>query len=86
MDQLEDMICEDTDRTQMIKIFRLLCIQSLTSGGIRTNKLDSIRRLIAQTYGYEHLFTMLNLEKAGTLLISQLYSQWYDAKSINTKY
>ena len=65
MDQIEDMICEDTDRTQMIKIFRLLCIQSVTAGGIRTNKLDSVRRLIAQTYGYEHLFTLLNLEKAG---------------------
>jgi hypothetical protein len=62
---LEDFICSDVDRIYLSRVLRLLCLQSLTSSGIRTAKLDSIRRLIVQTYGYEHLYTLVNLEKAG---------------------
>jgi hypothetical protein len=40
-------------------------LQSLTSGGIRAARYDSFRRMIAQTYGYQHLYTLSNLEKAG---------------------
>lgn len=38
---------------------------NLAFEGIRSSRLESIRRLIAQTYGYEHLFTVHNLERAG---------------------
>jgi hypothetical protein len=41
------------------------CLQSLTSGGIRAARYDAFRRMIAQTYGYQHLYTLSNLEKAG---------------------
>jgi len=67
IDQIEEMICADTDRTLFYRVVRLLCLQSLTAGGIRSNKLDAIRRLVVQTYGYEHLFTLSNLERAGLL-------------------
>jgi hypothetical protein len=50
----------------MLMVLRLLCIQSVTAGGIRSNKLDGLRKLIAQTYGYEQLFTLCNLEKSGS--------------------
>jgi hypothetical protein len=53
-------------------VLRLLCVQSVTAGGIRTNKLDAIRRQIAQTYGYEHLYSVCNLEKAGWCCTFQL--------------
>jgi hypothetical protein len=43
----------------------LWLLQSLTSGGIRAARYDAFRRMIAQTYGYQHLYTLSNLEKAG---------------------
>jgi vacuolar protein sorting-associated protein 33A len=49
------------------RFFRLLCLQSLCSGGIKYNRYDSLRRDIVQTYGYEYLFVLDNLEKAGLL-------------------
>ncbi len=65
LDQIEESIYEDVDRCHLFKVLRLLCLQSLTTGGIRSNKLDLFRRLIAQTYGFEELFTITNLEKCG---------------------
>lgn len=67
LDQIEDMICADSDRALYYRVLRLLCLQSLTAGGIRSSRYDSFRRLIVQTYGYEHLFTLSNLERAGLL-------------------
>lgn len=67
LDQIEDMICADTDRTLFYRALRLLCLQSLTAGGIRSSRYDSMRRLFVQTYGYEHLFTLSNLERTGLL-------------------
>lgn len=67
LDQIEDMICADTDRLNFFRILRLLCLQSLTAGGIRSSRYDSIRRLVMQAYGYEHLFTLSNLERTGLL-------------------
>jgi membrane protein YqaA with SNARE-associated domain len=45
----------------------LLCLLSLTCGGIKSNKYDQIRRLMIHTYGYPLLFTFTNLEKVGLL-------------------
>lgn len=70
LEQIEDLICADTDRVLMIKALRLLCLQSQAAGGIRTNKLDAFKRLIAHTYGYENLYTVNNLERAGDIRIS----------------
>ena len=67
LDQIEDMICADSDRTLFYRTMRLLCLQSLTAGGIRSSRYDAIRRLVVQTYGYEQLFTLSNLERTGLL-------------------
>lgn len=67
LDQIEDMICADSDRVLFYRVLRLLCLQSLTAGGIRSSRYDNFRRLVVQTYGYEHLFTLSNLERAGLL-------------------
>lgn len=67
LDQIEDLICGDVARTELYRILRLLCLMSVTNGGIRAAKLDPVRKLIIQTYGYEHMYTMLNLEKAGLI-------------------
>ena len=48
-------------------VLRLLCLHSLTSGGIRAGKYDTMRKIIVQTFGYRYALTMWNLEKAGFL-------------------
>jgi vacuolar protein sorting-associated protein 33A len=81
LDDIEELFCSDTGRTQLLRGLRLLCLQSLTAGGIRAARLDAVRRVIAQTYGYHHLFTLANLEKVGMIkrkeaLIVELTSPW----------
>lgn len=62
------LIIEDcTERKNFFKILRLFCLSSLTSNGIQAKKFDQLRKLIVHTYGFEHLFTIMNLEKAGLL-------------------
>jgi hypothetical protein len=59
---LEDLIAIQYDP---YRILQLLALQSLTGGGIKSSKFDSLRRDVVQTYGYEFLFVLNNLEKAG---------------------
>jgi len=65
------------------RILRLLCLQSLCAGGIKSSRYDSLRRDIVQTYGYEYLFVLNSLEKAG--LLRRRETLWMDsASSFNT--
>ncbi|KAF0692387.1 Aste57867_16533 [Aphanomyces stellatus] len=50
-----------------LKVLRLLCLQSLTSGGIKAKSFDLLRRELIQTYGFEMLLVLANLEKVGLL-------------------
>ena len=65
LDEIEEVLCADTRHTQLLRVLRLLCLQSLAAGGIRAPRYDALRRIIVQSYGYQHLFTLANLEKAG---------------------
>jgi vacuolar protein sorting-associated protein 33A len=47
------------------KVLRLLCLQSLTSGGIKANRYDAFRQAIVQVYGYQFLPVLHDLEKLG---------------------
>jgi hypothetical protein len=47
------------------KVFRLLCLQSLCAGGLKSNRYDSFRAQVVQTYGYEFLLILHDLEKLG---------------------
>jgi vacuolar protein sorting-associated protein 33A len=67
VDQIDDIICADVERQHLYRVLRLLCIQSITAGGIRSNRYDGLRRLVVQTYGYETLFLVSSLEKVGLL-------------------
>merc|ERR1712151_547732 len=53
--------------TNFYTIVRLLCLQSLTAGGIKSAKFDSLRREIIQTFGIEYLPLLQNLEKIGAI-------------------
>ncbi|KAK7465553.1 Vacuolar protein-sorting-associated protein 33 [Stygiomarasmius scandens] len=55
---IEDLIANGTD---MQTVVRLLCLASLTTGGIKTKALENIKREILQAYGYNLLPLLLSL-------------------------
>lgn len=77
-DLIEEMIALQESQLQVL---RLLCLQSITSGGLRSNKFDFLRREITQTFGYETLFTLNNLERVGMLRRREMQLQWMDSSS-----
>lgn len=58
------------------KVLRLACLQSLVLNGFSQSALDNLRRSIVQTYGFELLFTLENLEKLGMLKKRGAMSAW----------
>ena len=65
----------------LAKVLRIACMHSLCCGGFRPAKFDQIRREILQTYGYEFMFTLDNLERMGFLS----YNPYWEWKSL-TRY
>ncbi|XP_076367418.1 vacuolar protein sorting-associated protein 33A isoform X2 [Tachypleus tridentatus] len=53
----------------LIKVLRLLCMQSVTNNGLKSKLLEYYKRELLQTYGFQHILTINNLEKAGLLRI-----------------
>ncbi|ESO97948.1 hypothetical protein LOTGIDRAFT_209143 [Lottia gigantea] len=49
------------------KILRLICIQSYCNDGMKPKILEYYKREIIQTYGFEHMLTLMNLERTGLL-------------------
>jgi hypothetical protein len=80
---LEGEVCYDTiddliaTQYPPFRMLRLAALQSLTGGGIKSTRFDSMRRDIIQTYGYEYLFILNNLEKAGVFK----RREWMDSAS-----
>ncbi|CAM9687137.1 unnamed protein product, partial [Ectocarpus sp. 13 AM-2016] len=50
-----------------MRVIRLMCLQSMTDAGIKASKYDFLKREVVQTYGYQYLFTLNNLEAVGLL-------------------
>lgn len=79
----ELMLCVDTgnvhpyiedciaNKHPLIKVLRLICLQSVTNSGLKPKVLEHYKREIVQTYGFQHLLTLINLEKAGLLKTHQ---------------
>ncbi|KAH8059798.1 hypothetical protein JL721_9221 [Aureococcus anophagefferens] len=64
-DEIEDRIAQ---QEPPMATLRLLCLQSLCGGGIKGQaKYDFLRREVLQTYGFELIGTLYQLEKAGLL-------------------
>ncbi|KAG9304488.1 hypothetical protein G9A89_020052 [Geosiphon pyriformis] len=67
-DYIEEMI----DRQlPLVQVLRLLCLQSLVNGGLRQKSFEFFKKEILQTYGFEHLQSLLNLERLN-LFIKQV--------------
>lgn len=63
-DELDELIYTQYPPYRLLK---LLCLQSLTNGGIKSSKYESVKRDIIQAYGYEFLFLLDKIEKLGAL-------------------
>lgn len=61
---IEKCILESYD---LMEVLRLICIQSYCSGGLKPKLLEKYKREIIQSYGYQHLPTLENLEKVGLI-------------------
>ena len=63
-DELDELVYTEYPPYRYLK---LLCLQSLTNGGIKSSKYESMKREIIQAYGYEFLFLLDKIEKLGAL-------------------
>ncbi|KAI1820227.1 Sec1-like protein [Xylaria intraflava] len=59
-DAIEELIARDMP---LAEVLRLLCTYSCVSGGIKSKDFDHFRHLVLESYGYQHLITLHNLEK-----------------------
>jgi len=66
-DFVEDLACKETN---ILRLFRLICLQSILGSGLKAKVLDNYRKLILHAYGHRHLMSIINLDKSG-LLITQ---------------
>ncbi|XP_072163867.1 vacuolar protein sorting-associated protein 33A-like [Diadema setosum] len=65
---IEDCIAR---KEPLIKVLRLLCMQSVTNNGFKPKVYDFYRREILQTYGYDHLLTLQQLERAHLMKVQE---------------
>jgi hypothetical protein len=75
-DKIEEMMAV---QQPLVKVLRLLCLQSLTNGGIKAKAFDHLRRELLQTWGFELLFTLNNLEKLE--MLKKKDSSWLEKES-----
>ncbi|KAG1714266.1 Vacuolar protein sorting-associated protein 33A [Nymphon striatum] len=61
---IEDCIAK---QAPLMKVLRLVCMQSVTNNGLKQKVLEYYKRDIIQTYGYQHMLTFSYLEKTGLL-------------------
>jgi hypothetical protein len=60
VDYIEECI---NKKEPIVKILRLFILLNLTSNGLKTKQLEFFKREILQTYGYQYLLTLNNLDK-----------------------
>ena len=63
-DTIEELIARSIP---LPTVLRLLCLESIVSGGLRQKDLDSFKRQMLHAYGHQHLLTLSFLEKIGLL-------------------
>eukprot|EP00501_MAST-03F_sp_TOSAG23-6_P001200 GSMAST32.ASY1.ANO1.1244.1 assembled CDS len=54
-----------SDQRPLAAVLRLLCLHSLTQGGVKLKEYHYLRTEVLQTYGYEVILTLNNLDKLG---------------------
>ncbi|CAL1387023.1 unnamed protein product [Linum trigynum] len=64
----------------LISVLRLLILFSVTNSGLPKKHFDYLRRELLHSYGFEHIATLNNLEKAGLLRKQESKSNWLTVK------
>ncbi|CAH8268644.1 unnamed protein product [Arabidopsis lyrata] len=74
---IEEMIHKQEHLTNVL---RLLVLFSVTNSGLPKKQFDYIRMELLHSYGFEHVVTLNNLEKAGLLKKQEFKSNWLTVK------
>jgi vacuolar protein sorting-associated protein 33A len=77
-DMLEEWVCSGYPP---FKFLRLLCLQSLCAGGIKSSRYDLLKSEVVQAYGYEFLLVLHDLEKVGLIRRRETF---FDSSSFST--
>ncbi|KAL2548877.1 Vacuolar protein-sorting-associated protein 33-like protein [Forsythia ovata] len=64
----------------LINVLRLLVLFSITYSGLPKKNFDYLRRELLHSYGFEHIATLNNLEKAGLFKKQDSKSNWQTVK------
>ncbi|XP_043706127.1 vacuolar protein-sorting-associated protein 33 homolog isoform X2 [Telopea speciosissima] len=60
----------------IINVLRLLVLFSITNSGLPKKNFDYLRRELLHSYGFEHMATLNNLEKAGLFKKQDMKTNW----------
>lgn len=72
-DYIEELIHK---QEPLLNVLRLLILFSVTNSGLPKRNFDYLRRELLHSYGFEHMATLSNLEKAGLLKKQESKSNW----------
>ena len=64
---MERFELEIANGDERIKIYRLLCLLSLTCNGIKPKQYELLARELVQAFGIKEIICLINMEKAGLL-------------------
>ena len=82
MDEANEYLETCIDKKEEItKVLRLLCLKSLCNNGIPKKEFEFFRREILQVYGYEHMLSLMNLEKLGMFVENKTKGHWKAIKA-----
>ncbi|XP_073041439.1 vacuolar protein-sorting-associated protein 33 homolog isoform X2 [Primulina eburnea] len=76
-DYIEEMIHK---QEPLINVLRLLILLSITNSGLPKRNFDYLRKEFLHSYGFEHIATLNNLEKAGLFKKQDSKSNWLTIK------
>ncbi|KAL7109739.1 hypothetical protein ACP275_06G194400 [Erythranthe tilingii] len=76
-DFIEEMIHK---QEPLVNVLRLLILFSITNSGLPKKNFDYLRRELLHSYGFEHIATLNNLEKAGLVRKQDSKSNWLTIK------
>ncbi|KAL7214910.1 hypothetical protein ACSBR1_027153 [Camellia fascicularis] len=74
---IEEMIHK---QEPLVNVLRLLILFSVTNAGLPKKNFDYLRRELLHSYGFEHMATLNNLEKAGLFRKQESKSNWLTIK------
>lgn len=69
--------------TRIETVLRLLCLFSVTQGGLKQETFENLKRTFIIEYGYPEIATMCNLEVAGLFTPKQKGFEWSDIKEVS---